>query len=351
GNNPHNCHITAEGRPATYGGANNAENSGVMRYVVIKHAGFEVVDGSELNGLTLNAVGSGTTIEYVQTCTTLDDGFEMCGGAVDLKHVVGVNIGDDTFDFSEGWVGNIQFALSVAPSGGNACVEADNTGENRADGLQPYTKGRISNMTRVTSSVDRNAGDFPSGKGDSEGPVFREGAFFEMYNSIVTSNADGMASNECLEIIDSEGPETINAAEAGWSIAASNFIACTEALKQGVNPENSAFSFATWLGTAPNANNIVVDGSETGSLPVTILDGLATNPRAYITAAAFANGNTTAIVIPAFDVTQLEDDFEANAMPAMGASGSSSFFEAVDFIGAVSADNDWTAGWTEGLSE
>src|SRR5690606_22574604 len=94
GNNPHNCHVTAEGRPATYGGNNNAENSGTLRYVVIKHAGYEVVDGSELNGLTLNAVGSGTTVEYVQTYTTQDDGFEMFGGAVDLKYVVGVNVGD-----------------------------------------------------------------------------------------------------------------------------------------------------------------------------------------------------------------------------------------------------------------
>src|SRR5690606_28621822 len=56
---PHNCHVTSEGRPASYGGNNNAENSGLLRYVVIKHAGFEVVEGSELNGLTLNAVGSG----------------------------------------------------------------------------------------------------------------------------------------------------------------------------------------------------------------------------------------------------------------------------------------------------
>src|SRR5690606_34589988 len=120
----------------------------------------------------------------------------------------------------------------------------------------------------------------------------------------------------------------------------SNFIACTEALKQGVNPENAAFSFATWLATAPNANNIVVNGTEVGSLPVTILEGLASNPRAYITAAAFADGNTTPIPIPVFDVTQLQDDFEADAIPALGATGSSSFFEEVNFIGAVSADND-----------
>lgn len=351
GSNPHNCHITAEGRPSTYGGNNNDESSGVLRYVVIKHAGYEVVDGSELNGITFNAVGSGTKVEYVQTYTTQDDGFEMFGGAVDLKYVVGVNVGDDTYDFSEGWVGNIQFALSVATSGGNTCVEADNTGSGRADDLTPFTKGRISNLTCVTSNVDSGQGDHPSSKGDSEGVLYREGTFFEMYNSIVTSSAEGMASNECFEIIDSEGPQTIAAAKAGWSIAASNFIACTEALKQGVNPANSDFSLATWLQTAPNTNNVVVNGSVAGTLPVTILEGLATNKRAYITASAFADGNTTAIPVPVFDVTRLDDDFDANEVPQLGSSGSSSFFTAVNFIGAVSADNDWTEGWTVGLND
>src|SRR5690606_9789796 len=132
GTNPHNCHVVAEGRPAHYGGNNNTENSGVLRYVQIKHAGYQVVEGDELNGLTLNAVGSGTTIEYVQTYTTLDDGFEMFGGAVDLKYVVAVNVGDDSLDFSEGWQGDIQFALVVHTSGANYCVEADNTGSGRA---------------------------------------------------------------------------------------------------------------------------------------------------------------------------------------------------------------------------
>lgn len=351
GTNPHNCHVTAEGRPATYGGNNNAENSGTLRYVVIKHAGFAVVEGSELNALTLNAVGSGTTIEYVQTYTTQDDGFEMFGGAVDLKYVIGVNVGDDTFDFSEGWVGDIQFALAVNPDGANNCVEADNTGENRADNIQPFTKGRISNLTCVTSGVDRNAGSFPSSKGDSEGVLFREGTFFELYNSIITSNTADMASNECFEIDDTEGPETVAGAIAGWSAAASNLIACTEALKEGVDPANSAFSLASWLETDPNTNNIIIDGSATGTLPATILEGLATNPRAYITAAAFTDGNDAAITIPVFDVTAVQDSFVAAASPALGDSGDSSFFEEVDFIGAVSADNDWTAGWTVGLAE
>lgn len=358
GSNPHNCHITAEGRPSTYGGNNNDESSGVLRYVVIKHAGYEVVDGSELNGITFNAVGSGTKVEYVQTYTTQDDGFEMFGGAVDLKYVVGVNVGDDTYDFSEGWVGNIQFALSVATSGGNTCVEADNTGSGRADDLTPLTKGRISNLTCVTSNVDSGQGDHPSSKGDSEGVLYREGTFFEMYNSIVTSSADGMASNECFEVIDSEGDFTIDAIEAGWSVATSNIVACTEATKLGlykptgapadyVSP-NAGFNLKTWL--ASN-NNAVIDTTVAGALPATVLQGLSTNKRAYITAPAMSDGTTAPISIPVFDVTRLDDDFDANEVPQLGSSGSSSFFTAVNFIGAVSADNDWTEGWTVGLND
>lgn len=358
GTNPHGCHITAEGRPSTYGGNNNDESSGVLRYVVVKHAGFEVVDGSELNGITFNAVGAGTRVEYVQTYTTQDDAFEMFGGAVDLKYVVAVNTGDDSFDFSEGWTGNIQFALSVATSGGNTCVEADNTGSNRADNLTPLTKGRISNLTCVTTNVKTGQGIHPSAKGDSEGVLYREGTFFEMYNSIVTSSMDGMASNECFEVIDSEGDFTIDAIEAGWSVATSNIIACTEPTKRGlftpkdaapgyVSP-NAGFDLKNWL---TSNNNAVIDTTVAGALPATVLQGLNTNKRAYITAPAFADGNGTSITVPVFDVTRLRDIFSASDVPALGNSGVSSFFTEVNFIGAVSAGNDWTEGWTVGLDE
>lgn len=348
-NNVHNCHVTAEGRPATYGGNNNSESSGILRYVVIKHAGFEVVDGSELNGLTLNAVGSGTTIEYVETYTTQDDGFEMFGGAVDLKNIVAVNVGDDSIDFSEGWTGNIQFALALHTSGANRCIEADNTGGGRADDLEPFTKGRISNLTCITSNVDEGEGTDPSSKGDSEGPLFREGAHFELYNSIVTASTADMSSNECLELDDSEGPQTIFAATNGWSVAKSNVIACTEATKAGVDPANGAFDIDAWLTSGNNTNNVILDENTVGALPAVVIEGLSTNPRAYLTASSMMDGNSNPINVPAYDVTMLQNQFDAGAAPALGDSGTSSFFEPVDFIGAVSADNDWVAGWTVGL--
>ena len=56
--------IPTEEPRGTYGGDDNTDNSGVLRYVSIRHGGRQIVSGSELNGLTLAAVGSGTQLEY-----------------------------------------------------------------------------------------------------------------------------------------------------------------------------------------------------------------------------------------------------------------------------------------------
>lgn len=344
---PKNCHVTSEGRPGTYGGDNNNESSGVLRYVVVKHAGYEVVDGNELNGITFYAVGSGTVVDYVQTYSTRDDGFEMFGGAVNLKHVVAVNVADDSFDFADGYVGNIQFALAIHTSGANRCIEGDNTGEGRGDGILPMTHPRISNHTCVTSAVDTNQGTVPSPKGDSEGPLLREGTQFEIYNSIITSNATGMSSNECFEQDDTEGPQTIDAMEAGISVVKSTLVACTEAIKTGkVDPSNAGFNLKTWF-TAAGTNNVVIDSAVTGGLPASILKDLATNPRAYLTLATMTDGNAAAISVPVTDVTTLSEAPSTTAAPT---AGSNSFFESVNFIGAVSESNDWVSGWTVGMT-
>lgn len=348
---PANCHITSEGRPGTYGGNNNGESSGVLKYVVIKHAGFEVVDGNELNGLTLYTVGSKTIIDHVQTYSTADDGFEMFGGAVNLKNIVAVNVADDSIDFADGYIGNIQFALVVQTSGANRCVEGDNTGEGRADDIAPVSHPRISNMTCITSNVKQGQGTVPSGKGDAEGPLLREGTQFEIYNSIITSNAPGMASQECFEQDDTEGPQTVDAMEAGISVVQSTLVACSESIKTGkVDPSNAGFDTKAWFTSAPgNLNNLVLDSaSVAGTLPATIIKDLATNPRAYITAPAFIDGNAAPITVTVTDVATLSAQPSTTSAPV---AGSNTFFATVDFIGAVSEANDWVAGWTVGLSE
>ncbi|MDX1499328.1 MAG: hypothetical protein R3176_05495 [Woeseiaceae bacterium] len=330
--NPHNCHAEAEGRPAAYGGNNNAENSGVLTYVVVKHAGFEVVDGDELNAITLNGVGSGTTISHVQVYTTLDDGFEMFGGAVNLDHIVAVNVGDDSIDYSEGYTGDIQYAVVLHTSGANRCIEGDNTGGGRDDGITPRTKLRISNMTCITSNIDENGGVNPSSKGSSEGPLFREGAWFEMYNSIVTSNETVMTSNECLELDDSEGPETIDGAQSFDSLASSNVIACTEALKTGADAANAGFDLAAWLATAPNADNIV----EATNLPFASLITDGVGARGYLTAPDIQDSTGAAVFDQATQLTPVGDELGG-------------IFDNPAYLGGASAADDWLAGWTVGF--
>src|SRR5690606_39080514 len=168
----------------------------------------------------------------------------------------------------------------------NRCIEGDNTGTNRADGGTPPTLLRISNLTCVTSNVDMNAGTNPSSKGDAEGLLFREGAWFELYHSIITSNDLAMASSEWLELQVTEGPETLDAAQAGISVAKSNMIACSEPLKLAPDAANAGFALRLWLagcGSADvppngNSNSVVIDTN----LPAMLLDG-GVGTRAYRT--------------------------------------------------------------------
>lgn len=93
------------------GGADNADNSGTLRYVRVEFAGFGPLPNQELNSFTFAAVGSGTTVDYVQSLAGLDDSFEWFGGAVDARHLVSYEAGDDHFDSSEGHVGRNQFLI------------------------------------------------------------------------------------------------------------------------------------------------------------------------------------------------------------------------------------------------
>ena len=135
------CHVESEGQPSHYGGNNNTESSGTLRYVVVKHAGFEVAPDDELNGITFNAVGSGTTVSHVQVYSAFDDGLEFFGGAVNVDHYVGLYVRDDAIDYSDGYIGRVEFALVInSLTDGNRCVEGDNIGDTRATAGEPLSR-------------------------------------------------------------------------------------------------------------------------------------------------------------------------------------------------------------------
>ncbi len=149
-----NAEVNLEGIPTTeprglYGGADNADNSGVLKYVSIRHGGRQIASGSELNGLSLAAVGSGTKLEYIEIYANSDDGIEFFGGAPNLKYAVVAFAEDDSYDWDEVYTGKGQFWFSiqrddVADSGG----EFDGT---TPDDLTPYSNPSVYNWTHIGS--------------------------------------------------------------------------------------------------------------------------------------------------------------------------------------------------------
>jgi hypothetical protein len=149
---------TAEGGIGSpYGGADNTDNSGVLAYVRIEFAGFEVATGSEVNGLTLNSVGSGTTIDHVQVSYSGDDGYEFFGGAVNAKHLISYKTEDDDFDTDNGYSGMIQFVVILRDP---TIVDTDTANgfesDNDKDGsdASPKTKAIFSNMSGFGAAKD-----------------------------------------------------------------------------------------------------------------------------------------------------------------------------------------------------
>jgi hypothetical protein len=136
-----------------YGGTNDDDNSGVLKYVRIEYAGVAAFANSEVNALTLGGVGRETTIEYVECYYSFDDAFEFFGGTVNPKYLVAVATADDDFDFDFGYRGTIQYAISkrdpLFVDGGDAGngIECDNDGAGSTS--TPTTKPTLLNFTLV----------------------------------------------------------------------------------------------------------------------------------------------------------------------------------------------------------
>jgi len=115
-----------------YGGTNAADNSGVLRYVSIRHGGANIGEGNEINGLTLGGVGSGTFIEYVEIIANQDDGIEWFGGTVNVTNALIWNTGDDAVDTDQSWAGTLDNFIVVNP--GDECFELDGPEGTMEDG-------------------------------------------------------------------------------------------------------------------------------------------------------------------------------------------------------------------------
>jgi hypothetical protein len=319
------CHVLSEGAASNYGGSDNAESSGALRYVVIKHPGFEVAPDDELNGLTLNAVGSGTTIENLEIYSTYDDGVEFFGGAVSISNLVALYVRDDSIDFSDGWSGTVTNALVIHARGNsNWCVEGDNVGSARSDQGVPFDTAPISsptikNLTCITSQSRQGPTNGTGTHGDSRGAIIRQGAkariedsiFFGAYGQ-AANPATPAANTRCLEF---NGASSAQSAQDGGSTMVGTVIACQQPTS----------------GSLPNTNSTTLWVQ--GAAPYT-----------------FNTGNTVIATPTDAAVAVLESNsfYTATALTSVGPTAIPSL-PAPRRYGAVTRSTDWTAGWTYGL--
>ena len=133
-----------------YGGTDDNDNSGTMKYVRIEFAGYAFMPDKEINGLTFGGVGKGTTIDYIQVSFANDDSFEWFGGTVNCKHLIAFSGLDDEFDTDYGFSGFVQYIVGlrdpmiadILKSNG---FESDNDGTGSSN--IPTTNPRFANVS------------------------------------------------------------------------------------------------------------------------------------------------------------------------------------------------------------
>ncbi len=290
-----------EGDTGVYGGTDDNDNSGILRYVRVEFSGVEFSPDNELNGIAFQAVGRGTQVDHVQAHMSRDDAMEWFGGTADGKYLVMSNAADDSVDWTFGWTGRLQY-VAVTQRGDDADngIEADNNEFN--NNVLPRSHPQIYNIT-LCGDPDRNEG------GESpRGANIRRGTAFTIRNFLVT------------------GFKTV-----GFQIETTN-TATTSQVDNGTSQMGAGVSW-----------------------------GIATPMHAsvttYITSGRFPNIRTG--VEPGVSTTACSNHAAPNFQPSSVATlaggqlapiqpPNDGFFEPVTFIGAVppAPAANWMDGWT-----
>ena len=282
-----------------YGGTDPDDNSGVMRYVRVWNGGSSIAPDNEINGITLAGVGRGTTVEFCEVAMNLDDGFEMFGGTVDLKHCVVVAVGDDAFDTDNGYQGRGQFLLVVRADDSDKGHEMDNATGGDLDS-QPRSHPHFANVTVISS---------PSHGEDAL--RLREGTGGDFRNYIIHGANDGVRNDENgSEVVTQDWATAEAAGHPDYLYISGSII--MNGLADVPWDDFDEETDGDWTGTYV---------SESAGLSMTVdADGLPLSVSVMppVGGAAYQNVDTV-----------LDDDF----------------FTQTDFKGAFGSDN-WLEGWS-----
>ncbi|ESP93382.1 hypothetical protein [Pseudoalteromonas luteoviolacea] len=316
------CDAKAEGVISYYGGNNDADNSGSLEHVVVKFAG-NGVEGDELNSITLNAVGSGTKIEYIHIHQGYDDGIELFGGQVNLKHIVVTETADDGIDWDTGWKGNGQFILVQTLTQGNHGFETDGGKDDPTTADKATT---VSNPTIANATVVSNGIKGPRGHG--AGMEMKEWGKAQLHNMLFVSKGteDGSGCFDLMNKNDLSGAAGIHANAKNGEIKFHNSIfACAknfESTKVPLEGDLADFNIETWF--TNDGNKLIGFNSFSNVLG----DDLATTKGTILD----KDGNA----IEAVETSKLSDE--------------NSFFTDVTYVGALGEDETDT-NWAKFVAE
>ena len=355
-NGAQGCNVQSEGlkggQASYYGGTSDGDNSGSLRYLVVKHAGAEIEDDNELNGVTFNAVGSGTIVENLQVFRAFDDGIEFFGGAVNVSNYLALYVNDDSIDIDAGYTGTVERALVIQDeTDGNRCIEAD--------GVASYsesTSGQVADriarglnsaptLRNITCIISANEGpdavQSVAGTHDpGEGVRLREGIHATLSGLIVTNAytatssqltapssqlsllANNITDNWCLDI---DNRETLAAAATGNLTIENSIFACSLAVDNDNDTIGAAPNELAWLIEQPGVDAINLD-------PLLSPASTSDSALAIFVGSSYTPLTADAIMLPSGQISQAP--------------------QATVAIGHLAgSDTDWTEGWTIGLDD
>ncbi|MBI3847896.1 MAG: hypothetical protein HY292_24945 [Planctomycetes bacterium] len=338
----------------SYGGGDDNDDSGTIKYVSLRYTGRVVGLGNELNGLSMGGVGRGTTVHHVDIMCPVDDGIETWGGTVNYKYVSIWNAGDDSFDFDQGWRGKAQFGLIVqgyscdaarGSGGSDNCFEMD--GAECAD-YQPVSTNSIWNFTAIGNPLSARRG---SAWRDGDRTQFHNCIWMDLGLELVhNDNADGdngcgsvgYGLNGTLPFFDPNGPDiwdtdysvtsSVNACMAPASTYQAQSSGKLASITSSVffnNLNASAYTEATQVGVFDVANNNIL---------------AAVSPIKSITRAGDPGLSSGYHVLP---VTSLDPRAANDALTIGDTPPNDGFFTtSATFHGAFDSRTNWLCPWT-----
>ena len=286
-----------------FGGNDDDDSSGVLRYVSIRHGGVKILPNKEINGLSMGGVGRNTVIDHLECYAIADDGFEFFGGTVNTRYCVAAFCDDDGFDTDMGYRGKNQFWLTIQERGAK-----DNGAE---------LNGEINGATTGTADPIGN---------------------FEVYNATWIGAGTNTAANRGLQIRDYAAPKIYNSIVTefgGFGVRVDNAAAAhlTNGLLDLRN--NLWWNFAT--------NGVAVAVAETAAAQLLFTDAGRTNEVANPMLRSISRGNDPAFQLDPRPMTGSPALTNSRTPPQDG------FYTPAAYRGAFNEVN-WAAGWTA-LSE